>query len=441
MGNNSGNRHAATERLGVDVVSFPKSNLNQLVVGTEDKDELLRDCKHPSCEHGPTILFRRWVGNSGLKSTKFFACSAFRDRKDCPIYVKYDELDRYNRKRNEERNRFVEDKSGTKSKLLKQSTTTPTRILPALSFDKANAQYFFTDQSTNIIIDVLTNQLNSKNILCIGTPKLHEVIQNKRKVDGNFRSNSLLLDLDDRYQDYFPETFYKFNMCNGHLYGFSCKSKENEYKFQRLLEFFTVCDCIILDPPFGVLISVISHSLRTIWDCIGKVNTVWIFPMYFKKLIQQEMNTEFNMLHYKVNYTNHPRYHNRKNLKSSPVRLFINTDLKNIKLPLPEYKYCEKCYLYVDKASKHCDLCKDCTMAQGIPFKHCNICNKCVKQSKFHCSKCNLCLPKLHDCKKIAREIATTIGRCHVCGSDKHQRKDCNGNYSPKRQKVSSWPT
>lgn len=43
---------------------------------------------HPACEHGPTLLFER---RSDTKCQRFYACSAFRDRKECSIYVNVDE--------------------------------------------------------------------------------------------------------------------------------------------------------------------------------------------------------------------------------------------------------------------------------------------------------------------------------------------------------------
>ena len=43
----------------------------------------------PNCIHGPALLFERFAqGDSEHK--KFFACSAFRNRKDCSLYVLLD---------------------------------------------------------------------------------------------------------------------------------------------------------------------------------------------------------------------------------------------------------------------------------------------------------------------------------------------------------------
>lgn len=39
---------------------------------------------HPSCPHGPALLFRR-------QNTRFYACSACRNRKDCQFFMHEDE--------------------------------------------------------------------------------------------------------------------------------------------------------------------------------------------------------------------------------------------------------------------------------------------------------------------------------------------------------------
>lgn len=43
---------------------------------------------HPVCGHGPALLFERRSGN---ECQQFYACSAYRDSKDCPLYIPVDE--------------------------------------------------------------------------------------------------------------------------------------------------------------------------------------------------------------------------------------------------------------------------------------------------------------------------------------------------------------
>lgn len=42
---------------------------------------------HPVCEHGPALLFERRCGD---KCQQFYACSAYRDKKDCQLYIPVD---------------------------------------------------------------------------------------------------------------------------------------------------------------------------------------------------------------------------------------------------------------------------------------------------------------------------------------------------------------
>lgn len=42
--------------------------------------------KKPWCPHGPTLLFESTSKDS---LTRFFSCSACRDRSDCPFYMEY----------------------------------------------------------------------------------------------------------------------------------------------------------------------------------------------------------------------------------------------------------------------------------------------------------------------------------------------------------------
>lgn len=45
----------------------------------------LADDSHPNCKHGPTILF--W--KKGKELDGYYACSAFRDLKDCPVKIPF----------------------------------------------------------------------------------------------------------------------------------------------------------------------------------------------------------------------------------------------------------------------------------------------------------------------------------------------------------------
>lgn len=42
---------------------------------------------HPVCEHGPALLFERLIDG---KCQQFYACSAYRDQKECPLHILVD---------------------------------------------------------------------------------------------------------------------------------------------------------------------------------------------------------------------------------------------------------------------------------------------------------------------------------------------------------------
>lgn len=39
---------------------------------------------HPACDHGPALLFERRIDD---KCEQFYACSAYRDQSECPLYI------------------------------------------------------------------------------------------------------------------------------------------------------------------------------------------------------------------------------------------------------------------------------------------------------------------------------------------------------------------
>lgn len=70
----------------------------------------------------------------------------------------------------------------------------PTELLKPLENAKKEAQYLFSKKSTEDIINMLL-KLKAKQILCIGTPRIHEYII-EHHTD---KMSSLLLDFDGRF--------------------------------------------------------------------------------------------------------------------------------------------------------------------------------------------------------------------------------------------------
>lgn len=77
----------------------------------------------------------------------------------------------------------------------------PTEILKPLENSRQEAQYFFTKQSTEDLVNILV-KLKAKQILCIGTPKIHEYILEHHEDT----LSSLLLDFDGRFVSLFKNS-------------------------------------------------------------------------------------------------------------------------------------------------------------------------------------------------------------------------------------------
>lgn len=90
---------------------------------------------HPVCEHGPALLFERLFN---AKCQQFYACSAYRDQKECPLHISVDHIKpiTYNRdqlERNAEKSlKFAQDKSS----LLQQVMIIFVQIIFIISFNQ-----------------------------------------------------------------------------------------------------------------------------------------------------------------------------------------------------------------------------------------------------------------------------------------------------------------
>lgn len=78
----------------------------------------------------------------------------------------------------------------------------PTELLKPLENAKKEAQYLFSKKSTKDITNILL-KLGAKQILCIGTPKIHEYII-EHHAD---KMSSLLLDFDGRFVSNFSGNY------------------------------------------------------------------------------------------------------------------------------------------------------------------------------------------------------------------------------------------
>ncbi|KXJ18418.1 rRNA N6-adenosine-methyltransferase ZCCHC4 [Exaiptasia diaphana] len=460
--------HSATDRYGVDVC-----------LTKEDSKDV------PECPHGPMLLFERFF-KDGKPSAKYYACSACRDKKDCSFFQW--EKEKISKAREQAHKEIIEktrpltqqvnyDKE--LEKLFQASTTNssllwtfchtcnvlvwddnggrhnehslqsgeglnelrhPSMILKPLENVKAQAQFLFSNQATQFLVSTI-RKLGFKKVLCLGTPRVHEKIQlNKTKKSKHKPAmNSLLLDIDYRYGQFFPSgCFAYYNMFNNHFF------EENGQ--QTLLEFMNSSEgddmVLVMDPPFGGLVEVLAATVKKIWrfwrDCTAvkdnkkEMPTMWIFPYFMESHIHESLPS-LKMMDYKVDYENHPHFKGKQDKGSkrgSPVRIFTNIDPASIKLPVEEgYRLCKICNRYVTTENFHCSKCNSCTSKDGRKYVHCDRCEKCVKPGRVHCSECNRCDLPNHDCQR------SSIKGCHICGDMGHKRKNCPTRNQPKKRK------
>ncbi|KAM4714269.1 rRNA N(6)-adenosine-methyltransferase ZCCHC4 [Anableps anableps] len=441
----------------------------------------------PSCPHGPTLLFEK-VGSGGNKGRRFYACSACRDRKDCSFFQWEDEKvsearmlareaelqsKRPQFTQQEYCNRFlkfvslplIEKKFCEDCQILllpaehsahsahRTSAVTaaqlrrPSVLLHPLNNKKSNAQYLFTDRSAHFLLDTLAG-LGYRKVLCMGTPRLQELIKLRNLEQKQEVMKSLLLDIDFRYaQFYSQDEFCHYNMFNHHFFG-------GEASRAVLDAFLTELDgdkvVMVADPPFGGLVKPLANSFSLISQTWRKrqnsgvsnidMPLVWIFPYFFEPRIL-ECLPSLTMLDYQVDYDNHPLYkHGKTGRRQSPVRLFTNIPPKHVVLPTEEgYRFCSLCQRYVSSLNKHCTKCSCCPSKDGREWKHCSACGKCVKPSWRHCVSCGRCALPDHPCRRAAGEHG-----CFSCSSLEHRRKACplrdthrRNSYGPKAKKAS----
>lgn len=427
----------------------------------------------PECEHGPALLFSRFDKKCGAER-HFFACSAFRDRKACPFFKWADEvkISKDNRvfqntktglwpsySHAEMRKRFCEFKELTESErhfctncglmllpgeqkshegqghtvrsnISDKILAKPTELFTPLENNKTFAQYLFSSATVDFILDTL-NSLHVTHILCVGCPRIHEALQTRCK--NGLSPKSLLLDLDHRYLQVFPESqFCRYNMLNHHFFG----GESDQQTYSDFITGNAGKVAMVIDPPFGVMVDALTVTINRIQEewranrkCTDteKMPVFWFFPYFMEQRVVTP-TTGYTMLDYKVDYDNHALFKGEKGRKKgSPVRIFTNLPAKQIILPASEgYWYCEKCERYSSEENKHCNKCNTCPTKDGNTYTHCDKCNRCVKPSRVHCDTCNICDLQDHKCGQSVSK------GCHICGDMGHKRREC-----PERQSVS----
>ncbi|ERL95119.1 rRNA N6-adenosine-methyltransferase ZCCHC4 isoform X1 [Dendroctonus ponderosae] len=438
-------------------------------------DIIIEDLKsHPCCPHGPTLMFSKDVGQV---KKYFYSCSACRDRKLCNFFLWADEKDKVSKHKLDaweceritflkginHRRQFlafnkvsalpapkrsfcntcskfiIEDECkhaehSIISDITDNQLSHPSELLPPLVNAKKEAQYLFSKESVKFLVDTFLS-LNYKYVICIGTPRIHEYIQSSVK-----GLSSILLDIDRRYHNFFgPLEFCWYNSFNNHFFF-----KEAQLGFEDFLKSSRGENTVLVtDPPFGgrteplaQTFSTINNKYKSLTKGNGELPMFWIFPYFMEPQIQNSL-PEFQMVDYKVEYDNHPLFHNgsKGRKQGSPVRIFTNISCSQIKLPPDNYRFCHKCNKWVAKENKHCMICAICPSKNGQTYTHCKLCKRCVKPNWRHCSNCQRCAQLNHLCKEIQFN-----GVCLTCKKLGHKKADCpevytlNSSHSKRRK-------
>ncbi|KHJ45090.1 hypothetical protein D918_04394 [Trichuris suis] len=379
----------------------------------------------PRCPHGPCLLFSRL--RKGVR-IKYYACSAYRDRKQCRFYWPADRpfplekarqmrrLARGNHTSHDEAAKSLSEirKLNSKSRLfcfdcsrlvrqndsndhnshrLRKRITNrqldrPSLWLPPVGNRRGEAQYWFTEETAHFLVKTV-NRLPVDGVACIGAPRLHELLH------SNSGKRSFLLDIDDRYEQFFkPSDFARFNLLVCYFF-----TKEGKMHFKQFLE---SCQhlLVVVDPPFGGLAKRIGKMLQTIKRIHSVVHQsanvacdfLWVFPYFMERKVTAAM-PQLRMLDYQVEYENQTRFKTKSTKRVSPARIFTSIDPASIPLPVHEgkYKFCNICKLFVAAENRHCQICGTCTSKNGRPYVHCFPCGKCVKATNVHCETCSIC--------------------------------------------------
>ncbi|XP_015272239.1 PREDICTED: zinc finger CCHC domain-containing protein 4 isoform X1 [Gekko japonicus] len=421
----------------------------------------------PHCPHGPALLFTKIRQGKG-EGRRFYACSACRERKDCSFFqwegekvseARRQAQERYNQSRqpssshtqNVERYKEFVVLPLSERKFCQEcqqlllpsewrrhsghqvlggvsvaQLRRPSQLLRPLENKKTNAQYLFADRSCRFLLDLIV-ALRFKRVLCVGTPRLHELIKLRSPQEQKSPIRSLLLDIDFRYsQFYTEEEFCHYNMFNHYFFGGEA-ARDVCQEFLQQDEGEGVI--MVADPPFGGLVEALAFAFRQLvamWKQTGRTDAAskelpifWIFPYFFESRIL-EFFPSFRMLDYQVDYDNHALYkHGKSGRKQSPVRIFTNVSPRLIVLPVEEgYRFCCICQRYVSSENQHCEACNSCTSKDGRRWRHCSLCKTCVKPSWVHCRVCDRCALPSHSCKNAD-------AGCFVCGAADHKRTAC----------------
>lgn len=438
---------------------------------TKNRPNCDQELQPPKCDHGPTLLFKPFsmnkknkrrrqqhVGHSILPSEPYFACSLSRDQKACPFRMTLAEWKGQQQNGEgclkqgkdqesqqtysyllDDHDKFgfcvdcgcvlVKDKEAPRmhqsqnhqscvnriDNIAHKKLSYPSHLLKPISIDGDRAQYFFSDYLVRFLVDEVILPSGFKRVVCLGCPTVHEQILNT--TIGECRS--LLLDIDDRFRQFYPPTQYiRFNMFNACF--LDQKPESDKAAIDKFMgdEKNKAKTLVIMDPPFGGLIEPLASTINTLEQIMfpneeqssSTLSLMLIYPYFNEHWIRQHFaRYGMSLTDLIVTYNNH-NHLKESSIFCSPARLFTN--LPGSSLPLVSlnttlkrqiYRWCSKedCNRAVFANNRHCDKCGQCTARDAkCSTVHCDDCKRCVKSSWAHCSKCGRCHLRNGKCVK-----------------------------------------
>ncbi|XP_051698203.2 rRNA N6-adenosine-methyltransferase ZCCHC4 isoform X3 [Oryctolagus cuniculus] len=416
----------------------------------------------PLCPHGPTLLFVKVI--QGKEETRrFYACSACRDRKECnffqwedeklsearlaareahnrrclpPVsrvqcvdrYLKFIELPLTQRKFCQrcqqlllpgdwEKHREHEVLGDISVSQLKR----PSQLLYPLENKKTNAQYLFADRSCQFLVDLLST-LGFRRVLCVGTPRLHELIRLTASGDKKSNIKSLLLDIDFRYsQFYLEDSFCHYNMFNHHFFDGKVDYDNHAlYKHGKTGRKQSPVRIFTNIPPSKIILPT-EEGYRFCPLCQRYVSTENQHCEHCNSCSSKVPFPECGV----VGITQYMAFSDRLLSLSSNrhLRFLHGSFLVGVRqlspVCVPQFVTCSPTKGHLDGFQVWATVNNPpISRKDGRKWNHCFLCKKCVKPSWIHCSTCNHCTVPDHSCEGPK-------DGCFICGELGHKRSNC----------------
>lgn len=182
----------------------------------------------PNCEHGPCLPFK--IINNEQPA---FHCSFNRNKKFG---------EKCSSKPAQTPTSLIQSGKWTESEL---KLPLKNKIIEAVTEERTQGQYLLSVRSLKFIHEKIFKKLKYDTVLCIGMPRLHEYLL-------ALAVNSILVDIDDRFEVFHPSSFFKYNMFNSHFFG----GKPDFSKSSKIL--------VVTDPPYGGNCDAFLDSYRAV---------------------------------------------------------------------------------------------------------------------------------------------------------------------------------